>query len=70
MTLMPCSLAKIEPEWNKAYAGGSAETQAALERTIRETCDKTAEKLAAQYDALVTFRCTAPPLSARPIWTA
>ena len=27
---------------NKFYTGGSAETQAALERTIRETCDKTA----------------------------
>ena len=32
---------------NKAYTGGSAETQTALEQTIRETCDKTAEKLAA-----------------------
>ena len=40
---------------NKAYTGGSAETQAALEQTIRETCDKTAEKLAAEYDKLVTF---------------
>mgnify|MGYP002420257549 FL=1 len=40
---------------NKFYTGGSAETQAALERTIRETCDKTAEKLAAAYDKLVTF---------------
>ena len=40
---------------NKAYTGGSAETQTALEQTIRETCDKTAEKLAAEYDKLVTF---------------
>ena len=40
---------------NKAYTGGSAETQTALEQTIRETCDKTAEKLAAAYDKLVTF---------------
>ena len=32
---------------NKAYTGGSAETQTALAQTIRETCDKTAEKLAA-----------------------
>ena len=40
---------------NKAYTGGSAETQAALEQTIRETCDKTADKLAAEYDKLVTF---------------
>lgn len=40
---------------NKFYTGGSAETQAALERTIRETCDKTAEKLGEQYDKLVQF---------------
>ena len=40
---------------NKAYTGGSAETQTALEQTIRETCDKTAEKLAAEYDKLVKF---------------
>ena len=40
---------------NKAYTGGSAETQTALEQTIRETCDKTADKLAAAYDKLVTF---------------
>ena len=40
---------------NKTYTGGSAETQAALEQTIRETCDKTAEKLAEQYDKLVKF---------------
>lgn len=40
---------------NKAYTGGSAETQTALAQTIRETCDKTAEKLAAEYDKLVTF---------------
>ena len=40
---------------NKAYNGGSAETQTALAQTIRETCDKTAEKLAAEYDKLVTF---------------
>ena len=33
---------------NKFYTGGSAETQAALKRTIRETCDKTAEKLETQ----------------------
>lgn len=40
---------------NKAYTGGSQETIDALERTIRETCDLTAEKLAAQYDRLVEF---------------
>lgn len=40
---------------NKAYTGGSAETQTALAQTIRETCDKTVEKLAAEYDKLVTF---------------
>ena len=40
---------------NKVFTGGADETRRAIERTIRETCDKTAEKLAAQYDKSVTF---------------
>lgn len=41
---------------NKAFTQGrETEVCAALEQTIRETCDWTAEKLAAKYDELVEF---------------